>query len=102
MVSTQLSAAPLYCNGKIENTYIEKNGNVHIKGAWRGHWTRICNTKQSDTVTCSLWTSYVVAAVKNNLDVTVNYQVNDGSTCATINTYANAPEPNYIMLHNPS
>jgi hypothetical protein len=102
LYSTISHAGPLYCKGKIENTYIEKNGNVHIRGTWRNHWTKICNTNDPDTVTCSLWASYVVSAVKGNLDVTVNYQVSDGSTCATIQTYNNSPKPNYIMLHNPN
>jgi hypothetical protein len=100
-ISSLASATPLYCSGKIENTFIEANGNIHIKGSWRETWTKICNTTDKETITCSLWASYVASAVQNNLNVTVNYQVTDGSTCQTLATYANAPKPNYIMIHNP-
>lgn len=102
LLSLPTLAGELYCNGKVENVYVEPNGNVIIKGAWREHWTRICNTKEDDTVTCSLWASYAATAVKDNLDVTVRYVVSDGSTCATLPTYGASPKPNYFMLYNPA
>lgn len=95
-------AGELYCTGKVENVYVEPNGNVIIKGSWRDHWTRICNTTGDDTVTCSLWASYAATAVKDNLNVTVRYMVNDGSTCTTLPTYSDSPKPSYFMLYNPA
>ena len=95
-----VQAVPLYCRGKIKNSFIEQNGNIHIYGSWRSQWTRICSTKDLDKVLCSLWTSYIVNAIENNLDVTVNYNVNEGVTCANLPKYSEAPRPNYIMLHN--
>jgi len=100
-VAGTANATPLYCAGKIASVYIDANGNVNIKGTWRNSWTTICNTKDDDTVTCSLWASYAASAVKNNLSVTVNYHVSDGSSCATLPKYGNAPKPAYVMIHNP-
>ncbi|WP_299020022.1 hypothetical protein [uncultured Photobacterium sp.] len=100
-VSSVANATNLYCAGKIKNVYIDQEGSVNIKGEWHNSWTRICNTKGEDTVTCSLWASYAATAVKNNLNVTVHYQVEDGSTCASLPTYYKAPKPHYFMIHNP-
>ena len=91
LLSLPTLAGERYCNGKVENVYVEPNGNVIIKGAWREHWTRIYNTKEDDVGTCSLWASYAATAVKDNLDVTVRYMVSDGSTCATLPTYGDSP-----------
>ncbi len=93
-------AAPIYCTGKIENVYITSSGDVVIRGKWRNNWTKICNTKNSDTVTCSLWSSYVAFAVKDDLNVTIQYIVSDGSTCSTLPTYDSSPSPRYIMIRN--
>ncbi|HDM8223175.1 hypothetical protein [Vibrio campbellii] len=94
-------AGNIYCKGKIKNVYVEENGNVNIMGAWREHWTRLCNTND-DTVVCSLWASYAANAVKDNLNVTIMYNANNGVTCNTLPTYADSPPPRYFMVHNPA
>ncbi|KZN32362.1 hypothetical protein N474_11345 [Pseudoalteromonas luteoviolacea CPMOR-2] len=95
-------AQPIYCSGKISSVYIQSDGNVNINGTWRNSWTSICNTKGSDPITCSLWASYAASAVQNNLKVTVSYNLPAGSSCASLETYGNAPKPTYFMIHNPS
>lgn len=101
LFSVNLSAQTIYCTGKISSTYISKDGNVYINGAWRGSWTKVCNTKDVDVVTCSLWTSYAMSAVQNNLDMTLRYIVSDeGITCANLPTYNKSPKPEYLMLRN--
>ncbi len=95
-------ASVVYCSGKIENSYVELNGNVIIKGKWRNDWTKLCNTKEDDSIACSLWASYAATAVKDNLDVTVQYVIEDGSTCETLPTYSDSPTPNYLMIYNPA
>ncbi len=97
-----VNADPLYCNGKIVNTYIDATGSVNIKGTWANVWRKICNANDPEVVTCSLWTSYVASAVQNNQDVTVKYFADSGITCETLPTYNNAPKPSYIMVHNPN
>ncbi|KZN52387.1 hypothetical protein [Pseudoalteromonas luteoviolacea] len=102
LISGSVSAAPLYCSGKVAGVYIQSNGDVNINGAWRNTWTTICNTNNSDTVMCSLWASYAATAVKENLKVTVHYNVSDGSSCSTLPTYGSAPKPSYLLIHNPA
>ncbi|OCQ22848.1 hypothetical protein A7985_02510 [Pseudoalteromonas luteoviolacea] len=102
LISGSVSAAPLYCSGKVAGVYIQSNGDVNINGSWRNTWTTICNTKNSDTVMCPLWASYAAAAVQENLKVTLHYNVSDGSTCSTLPTYATAPQPSYFLIHNPA
>ncbi|TDF38327.1 hypothetical protein EYS14_11630 [Alteromonadaceae bacterium M269] len=100
-LSSSVSAKTIYCVGKVENSFIEANGNVHVAGTWHGSWQRICNTNDQDAVRCSLWTSYIVTAIQNNLDVTIQYQgVSNETSCSSLPTYASAPQPNYIMVHN--
>jgi len=92
----------IWCEGKIDNSYISSDGDVLIKGKWRSHYTKICNTKDQDVVTCSLWASYVTSAVQNNLKATLYYNlVDDTITCANLPTYLDSPRPRYIMIHNP-
>ncbi len=100
--ASSVSAENIYCTGKVANVYIDSSGNVVIFGKWRNDWTRICNTQNSDTVTCSLWASYVASAVKDNLSIKLQYNVSDGTTCENLPTYANAPNPGYVMLLNPN
>lgn len=50
---------------------------------WREHWKKLCNT-DDDTVVCSLWASYAANAVKDNLNVTIMYNINNGITCSSL------------------
>ncbi|NQY33693.1 MAG: hypothetical protein HRT37_01735 [Alteromonadaceae bacterium] len=99
--ASSASAGYIYCTGKVENIYIHQSGDIVIYGEWRKDFTKICNTKNSDVVTCSLWASSVTTAVKDNPDVKVQYFVSDDTTCATLGTYQNAPDPGYVMILNP-
>lgn len=99
VASAGANAESIYCEGKIDNSYITNGGDVVIRGDWRDHWTKVCNVNDSDVVKCSLWTSYVTSAVQNNLKVTVSYS-NTGYTCSNLPTYTSAPVPAYIMIHN--
>ena len=99
-LSCSVSAKTIYCTGKVKNSYIEANGSVNIAGTWHNSWQRICNANGADTVNCSLWTSYIATAIQNNLDVTIQYKVASDVACNSLPTYASAPKPNYIMVHN--
>ena len=95
-----LAQASIYCSGKVENVYVANNGDVVFKGKWRNNWTKACNINDSETVKCSLWASYLLSAVKNNLDVTIQYSSANNQTCESLPTYSNAPTPGYIMVRN--
>ena len=65
-----------------------------VLGATTGQ--RFVNTEDADAdvVTCSLWSSYAMSAVQNNLDMRVRYIINDESTTyANLPTYNNASKP---------
>ena len=91
----------LYCSGKVDDIYIDASGDVVIKGAWRNNWTKICNLKNADVVTCSMWTSLLTNAVKDNLKVNVSYTDGAGS-CSGLATYGATPTPRYVMMYNPA
>jgi hypothetical protein len=100
LASSMSFAVTIYCSGKIKNVFIESDGNVHVMGSWAtDRYAKICNLNDSDVVTCSMWTSVISTAVKENLDVIINYK-NSEYTCDTLPEYAAAPKPSYIMLRN--
>ncbi|MET1257041.1 hypothetical protein [Aliikangiella maris] len=97
-----VASASIYCTGKVDNVYVANNGDVVFKAKWRNDWTRACNIKDVDTVKCSLWASYLLTAVKDNLNITVQYNSANNQTCASLPTYSNTPTPGYIMVINPT
>ena len=100
LFSSMSFSASIYCTGKIKNMFIESNGNVQIMGDWApDRWAKVCNLNDEDVVTCSMWSSVISTATKDNLNVVVNY-TNTEHTCSTLPTYQSAPKPNYVMIHN--
>ena len=101
LVTSFSSFSTLYCSGKVDDIYISDTGDVVIRGLWRNNWTKICNLKDADVVTCSLWTSLLSNAVKENLKVNVSYN-NSAGSCSSLATYGGTPKPRYVMLYNPA
>lgn len=102
LVPNAAKAITLYCKGEVRQSYINSGGDLIVNGTWRDGYTRLCNLKGTansiDTVTCSLWASYVAAGMTNKKKILVSYTSNSGDTCATLATYNDAPRVSYIML----
>jgi len=101
LLFSSTSLASIYCGGKINNSYISKDGNLIIRGDWRNDYTRLCNLKGSvggvDSITCSMWASYVATSISSGKKVLLSYPDNS-LTCSTLPTYTSSPTPNYFML----
>jgi hypothetical protein len=101
LLSFNTIAGNFWCSGTLEYVYVNKSGEVTIKGSWGpAAPTSICSTKNSeavDTITCSLWASYAVTAVKNKMPVVLMYS-EENLTCSTLPTYGDTPPPFYFML----
>lgn len=97
-------AAPLYCTGEIKRTYVTNTGDLFIYSSWRNNYSRLCNLKGTvnniDSITCSMWGSYVTTALKDKKKVTVRFNEDSGLTCSTIQTYNDAPAVVYVMLRD--
>ncbi len=93
------NAASLFCTGKVKDMFIDSKGDVNIRPDWAPKWTKICSTKDSDVVRCSLWTSMAMTAIKDNLTFRVSY-LGSPYECGTLPAYDNAPTPHYVMLYN--
>lgn len=104
MVSFDVSAT-IYCSGKVRNIYINKSGDLIVRGSWRGDYTRFCNVNGTvDNVkatTCALWASYAATALKDKIKVYISYPDSAG-TCTTLAAYGNAVSPIYFMLSEES
>jgi hypothetical protein len=100
LVASISFAQDIYCAGKVKNIFITTGGNVHVMGDWAtDRWAKICNLNDADVVTCSMWTSLISTAAKDDLNVIINYK-NTAHTCNTLPKYDEAPKPSYIMLKN--
>ena len=97
-------AVSLYCTGGATKTYTTSGGNVYVYGTWRDQYARLCNLNGTvnsiGSITCSMWASYIATAVKDNKQVTVSFNANDGDTCANLPTYDSAPKVRYVMLRD--
>ncbi len=105
LTSTLAFSESMYCEGKEEAVYIQTNGDVLFKGSYAENYTKACNLKGSssvDTVTCSLWSSYLATAVKDQVPFKTKYTVTaDAPNCEGLPAYSYAPVPIYIMLKAP-
>jgi hypothetical protein len=94
-----LSAAPLWCDGTLGQTYITNTGQFLLSGSWRNDITMICDLNQSwngiAPETCAFWYSLLVSAKTNNKPARVYYDTS--YTCATLPTYGSSPAPGYVM-----
>jgi len=102
LLSSNMASAAILCSGTVVNSYISRSGVLTIRGDWRGDYTAICNVKGDsvvDSVTCSHWASMIHAAMTNNMEIWIRYELGDSSvTCSNLKTYGGAPTPSYVML----
>ncbi len=95
-------SAPIYCRGKVNNTYIDATGTITIYGTWRADYTQLCNTKVVyigiDPTTCFTWFSIALASQTKGLDVIASYDHASAPACNTLPTYGFTPAPRYFML----
>lgn len=100
MIAFQANAAGKWCNGTIDNSYIEHSGNVFIIGSWRGEHTKVCNLNSTwkgiTASTCKTWVGYIQLALVSRAPVTMHYS--DISSCSSIGPYGSAEKPSYIMI----
>lgn len=97
--------APCYagqwCEGTINNLWVNSSGDVLAVPSWRGDHIRFCNLKgldgTTDAVTCSVWYASLSEALKSGRPTTVNYSF-DSPVCSQIPTYGSSPIPYYIMI----
>lgn len=95
--SLQAYANKIWCYGKLQGVYIDKEGDVIVNATWRNDWTRICNLNTAGMQSiCPLWASYAATAYQNQTNVRVMY--NNASSCDQLPTYNSAPLPEYFML----
>lgn len=105
LVPMSAYSTSMYCEGKVAAVYITPSGDVVFKATYANNYTRACNLKGSpevDTVTCSLWSSYLATAVKDQITLKTKYIVtSEASSCQEIPAYSSAPTPVYVMLKAP-
>lgn len=102
--SKAVYGANLYCQGEVIQLYTTASGDLNIKSSWRNSYTRLCNLKGTanniDPLTCSVWSSYLTAAMNTKKKVLIRYLPAAGVTCQTLATYSDAPPVSYVMLTN--
>lgn len=95
------SYSAVNCTGTIEYMYISNSGQVIIYPSWRMGYTQICNITQTwgnvTAETCKGWISLVLTARTSSKTIRIPYP-NGSYTCLDLPTYANAPEPVYVMI----
>jgi hypothetical protein len=95
-------SAPLWCRGKITNTYVDSSGTLIVSGTWRADYTQLCNIKAVlngiDPTTCLTWFSIAIASQSKGLDAQAYYTDPAALACNTLPTYRNTPLPSYFML----
>lgn len=90
----------VYCTGKILKVLTYADGQVQIYTDWRAEHLTLCNLnanwKNVSPSTCAAFFATATMAQKNDSWTTIRYS---GSTpCNALPTYANAPNPFYIMV----
>ena len=99
LASTSVSAANVWCEGKIAGHYLAGDGSLYIKGSWRNDWTQVCNLNQSwkniSPNVCEGWLSMSQTAKVADLDVILMYSTT--YQCNAMPNYSSAPAPIYIM-----
>lgn len=98
------SFAYLFCKGTITDVWVDEHGRLYINGSWRSGHTQVCDIDSNwngvSLEVCKAWLSISTAAQVSKAAVVVRYDDGDAESCSTLETYGNAPKPNYIMLDN--
>lgn len=101
LLTTGHAWADFSCSVNVLGVIPYNSGQVNVLHTGRGDWTMICSLTEAYTSvltvkpeTCGMWTAILLQAKKNNTPV--QFWFSGAGTCATINTYSNAPVPIYI------
>lgn len=93
-------AAPEWCTSKINNTFVDIEGNVFVNTVFRGDYLQICNVngawKGVSVEVCRTWQALSMSAILADKPMIIFYA--DAPSCATIPSYSLAPAPGYMML----
>lgn len=86
------------CNVNIIQVLVYSNGAVNVLHTGRGEFTVICNLNsnygEASPTTCAMWTAMLQSIKKKG--GSANFYFNGEGSCATMETYHNAPVPVYI------
>lgn len=93
-------AAPEWCTSKINNTFVDIEGNVFVDPVFRGDYLQICNVnvawKGVSVELCRTWQALSMSAILADKPMIIYYA--NVPSCATIPSYSSAPSPGYMML----
>ena len=96
----QPAAAVIVCQGTLSHSWMESDGDVYIRGSWRGDHTQMCNLKTEwKGITpdiCAGWMAKADAAVSLGRTVLVYYP--NETSCTTMPTYSATSAPEYVAL----
>lgn len=103
LLSSGVEAAAIWCSGKISSTYVDASGSLITTSAWRGDYTMLCNIRSAwkgiDPTVCLSWMGIALTAASKQQSVTIQYTDPAAVACNTLETYAGAPPPVYLMLN---
>ncbi len=100
--SSPALAAPQWCSGSIEMTWLDNSGTVVVVGSWRNDHTLVCSTTQSwngiAPAVCNAWFRLLLTAQVLKSQVIVYYP--EAPACNALPTYGSSLAPGYVMLAN--
>lgn len=100
LASSVATAAPQWCQGKLSNLWVSREGTVYVLTSWRKDYVRVCNINNTlGTVTpqvCATWMTFMRNAVTNKENTLIYYP--EAPACGSMPVYDGAPAPGYVML----
>lgn len=97
----QSASAFIFCEGTVDEFYVDKESDVFISASWATDWTQVCNTatvwKGIEPEVCKTWFSVILAAYHGKRNFMMRYDDPSVTDCAALPAYGGTPAPTYVM-----
>lgn len=93
----------LWCEGTINQHWINSGGDLYVNPSWRADHVALCNVNTTNAAgitptVCMSWAAIIRAAMQRNAQTTIFYGDAPVTSCGLIPSYTSAPSPTYVMI----